>query len=209
MSDGAPIEQAAGRGPKPPAPLILAGAIVLLEGLGILVITGWLAIGIIRDPPVSPITAWAATLLLGLFGIGVVVTGRGVLRVSRRSRAPAAVTQLLVLAIGSQLGTAVAVALFVGLSVVAGVMLFLPRSTAAFAPPEPVSDDDDDVDRGRACRRRARGADRARAGRTVPHDGEAHHATPAAEAVVGPPAQGQAARRPHLSVRRGSIRAPG
>ena len=142
MSDGAPIEQAAGRGPKPPAPLILAGAIVLLEGLGILVITGWLAIGIIRDPPVSPITAWAATLLLGLFGIGVVVTGRGVLRVSRRSRAPAAVTQLLVLAIGSQLGTAVAVALFVGLSVVAGVMLFMPRSSAAFAPPEPVSDDE-------------------------------------------------------------------
>lgn len=117
--------------PVPPT-LILAGALTLLEGLGILVVTGWLVVGIVRERPAEAVTAWGAAGLLGLFGAGVVFAGRGVLRAARWSRAPAAVTQLLLIAVSSQLPWVAVVASLVALAVVVGVTLFLPPSTVAF-----------------------------------------------------------------------------
>jgi hypothetical protein len=115
-----------------PATLILAGALTVVEGLGILVVTGWIVVGILRERPAEALTAWGAAGLLGLFGAGVVVAGRGVLRAARWSRAPAAVTQLLLIAVSSQLPWVAVVALLVVLAVVTGVLLFLPPSTGAF-----------------------------------------------------------------------------
>jgi hypothetical protein len=112
--------------------LILAGVLTVVEGLGILVVTGWIFVGILREPPREAVTAWGAMGLLGAFGVGVAFTGRGVLRAARWSRAPAAVTQLLVLALGTQLAAHRAVAVFVGIAVITGVLLFVPSSTTAF-----------------------------------------------------------------------------
>jgi hypothetical protein len=119
---------------QPPVPptLTVAGTLTLIEGLGILVVTGWLVVGILRERPAEAMTAWGAAGLLGLFGAGVVFAGRGVLRAARWSRAPAAVTQLLLIAVSSQLPWVAVVAVLVVLAVVTGVLLFLPPSTAAF-----------------------------------------------------------------------------
>jgi hypothetical protein len=131
--------------PVPPT-LILAGTLTLLEGLGILVVTGWLVVGIVREHPAEAVTAWGAAGLLGLFGAGVVFAGRGVLRAARWSRAPAAVTQLLLIAVSSQLPQVAVVASLVALAVVVGVALFLPPSTAAFVgDPQPPADPDADA----------------------------------------------------------------
>lgn len=123
-----------GRRAAPPT-LTLAGALVVVEGLGILVVTGWLVVGIIREAPAEAVTAWGAAGLLGLFGAGVVFAGRGVLQAARWSRAPAAVTQLLLIAVSSQLPWVAVVSVLVVLAVVSGVLLFLPPSTAAFVGP--------------------------------------------------------------------------
>jgi hypothetical protein len=119
-----------------PATLTLAGALTVVEGLGILVVTGGIVVGILRERPAEPLTAWAAAGLLGLFGAGVVFAGRGVLQAARWSRAPAAVTQLLLVAVGTQLPWAAVVAVLVVLAVVIGVLVFLPPSTAAFVGAE-------------------------------------------------------------------------
>jgi hypothetical protein len=132
MQSDPPVSSPSGDRGRVPPTLILAGVLTVVEGLGILVVTGWLLVGILREPPREAVTAWGATGLLGAFGIGVAFTGRGVLRAARWSRAPAAVTQLLVLALGSQLAAVTAVAVFVAIAVVTGVLLFLPPSTAAF-----------------------------------------------------------------------------
>jgi hypothetical protein len=128
--------------------LTLAGVLTVAEGLGILVVTGWLVVGILRERPAEPVTAWAAAGLLGLFGAGVSFAGRGVLRAARWSRAPTAVTQLLLVAVSSQLPWVAIVSVLVVLAVVVGVLLFLPPSTLAF-----VGDDQrrgDDQGRGDA-----------------------------------------------------------
>jgi hypothetical protein len=123
------------RRPVPPT-LILAGALSVVEGLGILVVTGWLVVGILRERPAGALTAWGAAGLLGLFGAGVVFAGRGVLRAARWSRAPTAVTQLLLVAVSAQLPWVGVVSVLVVLAVVTGVLLFLPPSTLAFVGAE-------------------------------------------------------------------------
>lgn len=134
-SDPSIASSAPGRDPAPPT-LILAGVLTVIEGLGILVATGWLFIGILRDRPAEAITAWGAAGLLGLFGAGVVFAARGVLRAARWSRAPTTLTQLLLIAISAQLPWAGVVAVIVALAVVTGVLLFLRPSTAAFVGPQ-------------------------------------------------------------------------
>jgi len=106
--------------------------LTVVEGLGILVVTGWLFVGILRDPPAEALTAWGAAGLLSLFGAGVVFAGRGVLRAARWSRAPTTLTQLLLIAISAALPWAPVVAVIVALAIVTGVLLFLRPSTAAF-----------------------------------------------------------------------------
>lgn len=132
MPSDPPAQQLTREQPSVPATLALAGALTVLEGLGILVVTGWLVVGILREAPAEAVTAWGAAGLLGLFGAGVVFTGRGVRRAARWSRAPTAVTQLLLIAVSSQLPWVAVVAALVSLAVVTGVLLFLRPSTAAF-----------------------------------------------------------------------------
>jgi hypothetical protein len=139
-----------------PATLILAGLLTVVEGLGILVVTGWLFVGILREPPREAVTAWGAMGLLGAFGIGVAFAGRGVLRAARWSRAPAAVTQLLVLALGAQLAARAAVAVFVAVAVVTGVLLFMPPSTAAFVGADDEKPDGDGDGTAHGATRRSR-----------------------------------------------------
>ncbi len=139
-----PVPHPRERGPVPPT-LILAGALGVVEGLGIIVVTGWLVVGILRNPTVEAVTAWGAAGLLALFGAGVVFAGRGVLRAARWSRAPMAVTQLLLVAVSVQLPWVVVVSVLIVLAVVTGVLLFLPPSTLAFVgadDAEPAGDRD-------------------------------------------------------------------
>jgi hypothetical protein len=140
------------RRPVPPQ-LIVAGALCVVEGLGILVVTGWLVVGIVSERPAEALTAWGAAGLLGIFGAGVVFAGRGVLRAARWSRAPAAVTQLLLIATSAQLPWVAVVSVLVVLAVVIGVLLFLPPSTVAFVGadhPKPVGDRDGPAAGGQA-----------------------------------------------------------
>lgn len=129
----------------------------MVEGLGILVATGSLVVGILRDPPAEALTAWGAAGLLGLFGAGVVFAGRGVLRAARWSRAPAAVTQLLLIAVSAQLPWVAVVSVLVVLAVVTGVLLFLPPSTVAFVGVDhakPAGNPDEENRRGEATERK-------------------------------------------------------
>jgi len=98
----------------------------------VLVVTGWLVVGIVREHPAEAVTAWGAAGLLGLFGAGVVFAGRGVLQTARWSRAPTAVTQLLLIAVSVQFPWVGVVSVLVVLAVVTGVLLVLPPSTHAF-----------------------------------------------------------------------------
>lgn len=152
-----------------PPTLVLAGSLSVVEGLGILVVTGSLVVGILRERPAEALTAWGAAGLLGLFGAGVVFAGRGVLRAARWSRAPTAVTQLLLIAVSAQLPWVAVVSVLVVLAVVTGVLLVLPPSTLAFIGVEdakPAGDRDGSAPGGNASGGSASGG-RARGGKAT------------------------------------------
>ena len=122
----------ADRPPSRPAPLLMAAALLGLEGLAALVFGG-IDLSLVRISRVE-VGVGVAIWMLG-YGILLLVIARGVFRGRRWSRAPAIATQLILLPIAfsfrAEPTTWVAIALAV-VAVGSLVGLLHPRSTEVF-----------------------------------------------------------------------------
>jgi hypothetical protein len=127
----------ADRTPSRPTPLLLAAALLGVEGLAALVFGGiaLTQIRVSRDELGAGVTIW----MLG-YGVLLLAIARGVFRGRRWSRAPAVATQLILLPIAfsfrAEPTTWVAGAIAVAaIGTLVGVLH--PRSTEVFVPPSP------------------------------------------------------------------------
>jgi hypothetical protein len=132
----------ADRPPSRPAPLLVAAALLGLEGLAALVFGG-IALSQIRISR-AEVGAGVAIWMLG-YGILLLAIARGVFRGRRWSRAPAIATQLILLPIAFSFRAAPTTWLAGAIAVVAvGTLVGVlhPRSTEAFVGPVTASPPD-------------------------------------------------------------------
>jgi hypothetical protein len=120
---------------RPPPPTLLAGAVaVLVEGLVVLAGALYLGVESATADPDDPTAAWLGAGLALAAAAGLLAVGAGLLRRRGWARAPALVTQILLLPVGLPLlqGGQYAAGVPLTLLAVAGaVLLLLPATGSA------------------------------------------------------------------------------
>jgi hypothetical protein len=89
--------------PARPTPLVVLVALVAAQGIGLAGLAVFFLVELVVSTPLSVPRAVTAALLTLLAGLGLVAVARGLHRRRRWARAPALVTQLLVLPVGAGL----------------------------------------------------------------------------------------------------------
>jgi hypothetical protein len=86
-----------------PTPLVVLVALVAAQGIGLAGLAVFFLVELVVSTPLSVPRAVTAALLTLLAGLGLLTVARGLHRRRRWARAPALVTQLLVLPVGAGL----------------------------------------------------------------------------------------------------------
>jgi len=89
--------------PARPTPLVVLAALVAAQGIGLAGLAVFFLVELVVSTPLSVTRAVTAALLTLLAGLGLLAVARGLHRRRRWARAPALVTQLLVLPVGAGL----------------------------------------------------------------------------------------------------------
>ena len=89
--------------PARPTPLVVLAALVAAQGVGLAGLAVFFLVELAVSTPLSVTRAVTAALLTLLAGLGLLAVARGLHRRRRWARAPALVTQLLVLPVGAGL----------------------------------------------------------------------------------------------------------
>jgi hypothetical protein len=86
--------------PARPTPLVVLAALVAAQGIGLAGLAVFFLVELVVSTPLSVPRAVMAALLTLLAGLGLLAVARGLHRRRRWARAPALVTQLIVLPVG-------------------------------------------------------------------------------------------------------------
>jgi hypothetical protein len=120
-----------------PATLLLAAVLIVIEALSAL---AFAALEISQVQMSRPGVGVGVAVLMGVFGLLLLIVARGVLRGRRWSRGPGVAMQLLILPVAWSFrgGETSWVSYALGATAIATLVgLLHPRSTAVFVPPTP------------------------------------------------------------------------
>ncbi len=123
---------------RAPTPVLLAAALVGIEGLMVLSLVPILVIGgILTGRPDSLSRAWAEVAIAALSGFGILVLARALARLLLWSRGPVVVIQILLLPVGYSLAVgsnqpAYGVPILVASAVVLYLLFIPPESRLVF-----------------------------------------------------------------------------
>jgi uncharacterized membrane protein (DUF2068 family) len=118
---------------------VAVAAIVAMEGLAMVGIAVFFVLEVLTAGPDDPVRAWVTALLAAASAAGLVLTGRGLLLGRRWARAPALVSNLLLLPVSASM-------LRGGLYVVGVPLLALGLSVLVLLFTRPVTEALDDGD---------------------------------------------------------------